>query len=154
MSSNQLAQLAAVLERSAVSPRMTTFDDRLAKQKLIVFLQAMGFNFGYQFSWYVRGPYSSGLAADLFELENRRIRSAPLRPAIQAAIDRLVLSLKDNGLAGLSAPAKMELMGSVAFRRQQGETDEEVIQSLARLKPQFTKEQVIAATRLARQLQT
>ena len=40
---------------------MDTFGDRLRLQKLIYLLQASGLRLGYDFSWYLRGPYCSFL---------------------------------------------------------------------------------------------
>ena len=49
---------------------MDTFDDRLRFQKFIYLLQAHGVYLGYDFSWYLRGPYCSSLATDGFILED------------------------------------------------------------------------------------
>ena len=44
------------------------FDSRLIFQKTIYLLQAFGLHFGYRFSWYVSGPYSTNLTRDGYEL--------------------------------------------------------------------------------------
>lgn len=49
---------------------MDTFDDRLRLQKFIYLLQAYGVYLGYDFSWYLRGPYCSSLATDGFILDD------------------------------------------------------------------------------------
>lgn len=41
---------------------MENFDDRLRLQKLIYIVQAYGVYLGYDFSWYIRGPYCSILS--------------------------------------------------------------------------------------------
>ena len=48
----------------------TTFKGRLTLQKTIYLLQVFGLYIGYNFSWYLRGPYCSRLARNGFELEN------------------------------------------------------------------------------------
>lgn len=48
---------------------MATFDDRLRLQKLIYMVEAFGVYLGYDFSWYLRGPYCTRLAKTGFELE-------------------------------------------------------------------------------------
>lgn len=48
---------------------MSTFDDRLRLQKLIYMVEAFGVYLGYDFSWYLRGPYCTRLAKTGFELE-------------------------------------------------------------------------------------
>jgi uncharacterized protein YwgA len=50
-------------------PDMSTFDNRLQLQKIIYLLQSSGISLGYGYNWYVKGPYSSPLAHDLFEIE-------------------------------------------------------------------------------------
>jgi len=45
---------------------MNTFDERLVLQKAVYLGQAAGVKLGYYFSWYLRGPYCSPLAADAF----------------------------------------------------------------------------------------
>lgn len=42
------------------------FNDRLALQKTIYLIQAGGVHLGYDYGWYLRGPYSRGLTRDAF----------------------------------------------------------------------------------------
>ena len=44
------------------------FDDRLRFQKTVYLLQAFGINRGYDFSWYLRGPYCTDAAHDGYDL--------------------------------------------------------------------------------------
>ena len=46
------------------------FSDRLKLQKTIYLLQVFGVYLGYDFSWYLRGPYCSILAANGFLLQD------------------------------------------------------------------------------------
>lgn len=48
---------------------MARFNDRLRLQKLIYLVEAFGVYLGYDFSWYLRGPYCTSLARAGFELE-------------------------------------------------------------------------------------
>lgn len=50
-------------------PDMSEFDNRLKYQKIIYLLQASDLSLGYGFNWYIKGPYSSPLAHDLFEID-------------------------------------------------------------------------------------
>jgi uncharacterized protein YwgA len=47
---------------------MDTFKGRLILQKRVYFLQTFGVYLGYNFSWYIYGPYSSELADDGYKL--------------------------------------------------------------------------------------
>ena len=49
---------------------MRTFENRLLLQKRVYFVEEFGVPFGYTFGWYIRGPYSSDLARDGFEIES------------------------------------------------------------------------------------
>jgi len=48
---------------------MKTFGDRLRLQKIVYMVEAFGVYLGYDFSWYLRGPYCTNLARAGFELE-------------------------------------------------------------------------------------
>jgi uncharacterized protein YwgA len=43
-------------------------DNRLRLQKAIYLVQAAGADLGYRYSWYIKGPYSTGLTQDYFAL--------------------------------------------------------------------------------------
>lgn len=47
---------------------LTNFDDRLIIQKAVSIIQAAGVNLGYDFHWYLRGPYSPALTRDAFDV--------------------------------------------------------------------------------------
>ena len=47
---------------------MDDFDDRLKLQKLIYILQSFGVYLGYDYSYYLRGPYCSNLAQTGYEV--------------------------------------------------------------------------------------
>ena len=48
---------------------MRDFDHRLRVQKFVYLLQAFNVYMGYDYSWYLRGPYCSNLAASGFALD-------------------------------------------------------------------------------------
>lgn len=47
--------------------RDDTFDDRLISQKKIYILQALGTDLGYEYNWYLRGPYSPSLTSYIYD---------------------------------------------------------------------------------------
>ncbi len=49
-----------------------TFDDRMALQKVIYLCQAAGVHLGYDYNWYLRGPYSPDLTRDAFALRAKQ----------------------------------------------------------------------------------
>lgn len=48
---------------------MSTFDGRLILQKTVYLMQSFGIYVGYDFTWYLRGPYSTKLARNGFALQ-------------------------------------------------------------------------------------
>lgn len=73
---------------------MDTFNDRLRLQKLVYMVEAFGVYLGYDYSWYLRGPYCTSLARAGFELEqiNYKIpdgaRAKFMYPEVQKRFDR------------------------------------------------------------------
>lgn len=65
MDRRQISSLL-VLKELGITPSLRTFDNRLLVQKAIYLAQAAGFDLGYYFGWYLRGPYCSSVAQDLF----------------------------------------------------------------------------------------
>lgn len=74
--------------------KMDTFNDRLRLQKLVYMVEAFGVYLGYDYSWYLRGPYCTSLARAGFELEqiNYKIpdhaRAKFMYPETQKKFDR------------------------------------------------------------------
>lgn len=67
----QVIDLGFILRQfPAMEFSMDTFGDRLRLQKFIYLLQAFDVYLGYDYSWYLRGPYCSNLAACAFALRD------------------------------------------------------------------------------------
>lgn len=49
---------------------VTTFRGRLILQKTVYLMQAFGIYLGYEFGWYLHGPYSTTLTRNGFELRH------------------------------------------------------------------------------------
>ena len=65
-----ISALGGLVKRIGNYDRMETFSGRLKLQKTIYLMEhAFDLNIGYNFSWYVRGPYSPQLAEDGFGLK-------------------------------------------------------------------------------------
>lgn len=63
----RIKKLAIVLKRMGTFD-LWSFKGRLLFQKRIYLVQALGLHLGYNFSWYIHGPYSPKLTRDGFEL--------------------------------------------------------------------------------------
>lgn len=55
-----------VLKSLGIDPSIDSFNKRLIVQKSIYLSQALGLKLGYHYRWYLRGPYCSALAQDLY----------------------------------------------------------------------------------------
>lgn len=95
---------------------MDTFNDRLRLQKFIYLLQMHGVYLGYDFSWYLRGPYCSSLATDGFMLadiydnmmeEPRKDKTEFVDPLVQAKFQKFSKFIKgkwkDRGFLEVAA---------------------------------------------------
>jgi len=60
--------LAGFVKRAYPNFNMNYFNNRLKLQKFIYLVQATGLNLGYNFRLYLRGPYSTMLAREGFEM--------------------------------------------------------------------------------------
>ncbi len=65
MDRRQIASLLT-LKRLGIEASMKSFRDRLVVQKVVYLAQAAGLDLGYYYGWYIRGPYCSAVADDMF----------------------------------------------------------------------------------------
>lgn len=121
---------------------MKTFSDRLRFQKTVQLLQAFGVDLGYNYNWYLSGPYCPSLAKDGYELAK-----------VIHKIPKLDLEFANNTLAASYAafkdfihdkkgdPDQLEIAASICFLHRQKNLDEATILRLTEGKKQrFTKE--------------
>lgn len=67
MDPRQIA-LKVLLDQMGVPSDISTVHDRLRIQKAVYLAQIVGLNFGYNYSWYVKGPYSTSLTQDYYQM--------------------------------------------------------------------------------------
>lgn len=60
--------LKVVLDQIGEDDNISSVNDRLRIQKAMYLAQVAGINLGYHYSWYVKGPYSTGLTQDYYKL--------------------------------------------------------------------------------------
>jgi len=123
---------------------MKDFEDRLLLQKLVYILQNIGINSDYYFSWYVRGPYSCGLANEAFDFCKSGDKLEVLVPNPE---ERKASDIMKNLFSGeLDNPHMMESYASLLFfvvNDQVSINDTKTLHSKMRLlKPWFSEEEV------------
>lgn len=121
---------------------MDEFDDRLKLQKLVYLLQACGVYLGYDFSWYLRGPYCSLLAHNGFSLKNV-YNVIPDTVQLKDKKDRdnfakFLKFIKDKDINGLEIAASLHYLNKVRGKR----TDEDILKQVVEKRDNFTKQQV------------
>ncbi len=64
-------ELKLVLDQAGIDNiSLDTFSQRFNIQKRIYLIQIMGYDLGYRYGWYLRGPYSRNLTVDAFTLRD------------------------------------------------------------------------------------
>lgn len=126
-----------------------TFDDRLISQKKIYLLQSLGTDLGYEYNWYVHGPYSPSLTNYIYN--NIDVLSATDFSSYRLSEtadnnSNLVNGLDDLKEEGLSTPSWYELLASLLFIKNNssgwGVSDiNSIFEKLIFYKPQYNKKQ-------------
>lgn len=62
-------RLLSALQELGKKVDLSSLGSRVVFQKTVYFLQEFGIELGYDFGWYVLGPYSTSLARDAFEID-------------------------------------------------------------------------------------
>lgn len=84
---------------------MDDFDDRLKLQKYVFIAKSFGFKHNYGYNLYIRGPYSSKLADDYFDIfrNNEMVNNVPLN----IDTDSFSVLVHDKDVIWLEAAATM-----------------------------------------------
>jgi uncharacterized protein YwgA len=119
---------------------MRSYDDRLILQKLVYILQCKGVAFDYFFGWYIRGPYSSALAADGYFIGEKKHKELGISPKEESVVKRT----KELLGCSITDSKKMEIIASLLFLKQKNMSldDSGVIMALKDLKPWLTVEEI------------
>lgn len=111
--------LKLTIDALGVPFTLTTFSDRLIIQKAICLAQAGGIQLGYDFRWYLRGPYSPALARDAFavaaEIAEGDDESSGWKfdEESQALVERIAQMIEPHKSSDRAG--KLELLASVHF---------------------------------------
>lgn len=121
---------------------MGTFQDRLKLQKTVYLLQAFGVYLGYDFSWYLRGPYCPVLTTNGFILQeiydkvpNREVKFQ--NPKSQSQFEKFLKFVRDKTVDDLEVAASIHYTKHV-FNM----SDSEVKKKVENKQKRFTAEQV------------
>ncbi|MFH1247001.1 MAG: hypothetical protein V1644_01345 [Candidatus Micrarchaeota archaeon] len=141
-------KVIACFKEVGFKPVVKKFEHRIIMQKLAYLLQLKGVELGFDFSPYVRGPYSPQLAKQIFDNQEKFEKlqtSAKLLPKEEEVVQQFseVFELK----ASMLEIAATYLYFS--FERKENEID--AVRHLKQLKPFFSEAQVAVAISKAKQ---
>ena len=123
---------------------MDKFDDRLRLQKFVYLLQAHGIYLGYDYSWYLRGPYCTTLAKRGFVLESvyeaipSNAKSVFADPTIQQKLDKFKEFIDGKEMD----TDYLEILASLHILKMEGLERDKAVEIVHAKKPgAFTKKQ-------------
>ena len=135
-----LNKVIACMKELGKTPRVQSFEDRLVIQKTVCLLELMGFDIGYRFSLYVRGPYSPDLTADLYNQQDL-VESLKTDYSMTAEEKGFITKISEAS-DGLD-PALLEIMATYAFiSKDMGMESKEAVSQLKKLKPFYSEARI------------
>lgn len=145
MANTRQSLLGSVLKRIGQFS-LERFRDRLRLQKIVYLLQGFDIYLGYNFNWYLYGPYSSGLTRDAFEVVPKLDRLQPLRFADQDTEKRFELFMNFLG-DHRDDPQWLELVASLhMLNRMYGSHGRDAIfKKMAKKQPYLSEKSRMAA---------
>ena len=97
---NKEIALNLVLRAIGESTQISSVDDRMRIQKAIYLSQEFGIPLGYNYSWYVKGPYSPGLTQDYYgmnaSISDEDIKDVNINSKFSSAIEKTIKCLQYN----------------------------------------------------------
>jgi uncharacterized protein YwgA len=138
---------------------LQTLQDRKIFQKRLYFLEQFGMDLGYDFNFYMYGPYSSSATRDAFDLqEQRNIAPETLEHVILTREECIVINSLNNFIRSIPGDEAhmLELLSSIHYLSHlsylQNTPRNEIEKLLRQMKPnfEFTHEEVETAWILLR----
>lgn len=113
-------RLKLFLDQLGIPSETSNIDDRVKIQKAVYVGKSAGFDLGYPYGWYLKGPYSPELTRDYYNL-SRAIALGDKEYKEYELLEEL--SQKLNNIKGLMNPLKyrvsqadwLELVASILF---------------------------------------
>lgn len=133
-------EIERVFEILEIKPSMGTFNDRIKLQKIVYLTEyAFGINLGFDFDWYLHGPYSSELTKVMFDKEKGfgiKLNESKLKK-----LEKARQFFKTYG-----SRKELELLGSLCYilKLIKGSkvTDNQAIERFSELKPHFSNKEI------------
>ena len=148
MMNRESVELGYILKRiDSYDFSMNEFSDRLKLQKMIYLLQAFDVYLGYDFSWYLRGPYCSVLAHNGFHLQtiyDRVPDSVDLKnKRDRKNFERFLKFVRNKTVDELEIASSLHYLKTI-HGNGGGMSDGEILEKTANKQKRFTREQTDA----------
>lgn len=147
--------LKLLLDAVSIPSQIRTVEDRKRVQKAVYLVQQIGLDLGYQYGWYVMGPYSAALTRDYYELAasledgEEDFATVELRGPVRERIDQVKPLMKVPADCSLDQPSWLELIASVHYLQKiRGLSAEAADRELEKLKPDLAPWVMRARTEL------
>ena len=134
--------LKLLLDAVSIPPQIRSVADRKRVQKAVYLVQQVGLDLGYQYGWYVMGPYSSALTRDYYELAasleegEEDFPAVELRGPVRERLERVKPLMTVPEQCSLDQPSWLELIASVHYLQKiRGLNADAADQELQKLKP-------------------
>lgn len=136
----RLAALKLVLDDLGESSEISSVAERLRIQKAVYLTQALGLNLGYHYSWYLKGPYSTSLTQDYYQLADQSAAGqqpdVTLKGEVRQALERVKGVLSKPADVDLQKHHWYELLASLHYlMRVSGKAEADTDASLRVSKP-------------------
>lgn len=126
--------LAGVLKRVYSSFSMESFNNRLKLQKFVYLLKAFGINLGYNFNFYIYGPYSTQLMIDGYQVtEFGRTPEVKFEPELEEKFNKFKEFYKNHR----EDIEWLEIAASVHLLKQLGLSYNEIINKIKNKRPEL-----------------
>ncbi|MFH0954710.1 MAG: hypothetical protein V1777_01250 [Candidatus Micrarchaeota archaeon] len=114
-------------------------DDRISFQKVMFLLKTANFPLETNFTWYVRGPYSSSLANTGFKIVTEKISGEEIDDN-----EKLICANVKRFLRDFQTSEQQELVASLVFLKKELKInyDSFLAEQLKERKPQFLMEEI------------
>jgi uncharacterized protein YwgA len=84
-------------------------------QKVVYLLQEAGVSLGYDFGWYVSGPYSPSLADDGYEISRMKMSGEENASIDLDVAGKIAKLFRGIDISDIKAPYQLELLASLVF---------------------------------------
>ncbi len=143
--SNQIKaeeKLTQSLKLLGVEPSIASFAERKRMQKITYLLEQFGVNLGFDFDWYLHGPYSTTLTRVLYKKDPQDLdRLVPNKSDDIKKIENLKKFLGSD----IKSSNTLELIVSLHYLMTLGKSvkksDEEILKLFLKLKPFFSEDE-------------